>query len=132
MRSQDTAGSVTAGPAAGQTAGRRLLIDGKLVEAESTYPSLNPATGEVLGHAPEADVTHAAAAVEAARRAFDAGGSARLDGGEAKLGPPHGPGAGPPTSHCGSAAWINCTRHWSNTATSSPRSPSPRSAPPRH
>ncbi|MEB3061862.1 MULTISPECIES: aldehyde dehydrogenase family protein [Mycolicibacter] len=70
MRSQDTAGSVTAG----QTAGRRLLIDGKLVEGVNTYPSLNPATGEVLGHAPEADVTHAAAAVEAARRAFDDSG----------------------------------------------------------
>ncbi|MEB3051442.1 aldehyde dehydrogenase family protein [Mycolicibacter sp. MYC123] len=70
MRSQDTAGAVTAG----QTAERRLLIDGKLVEAENTYASLNPATGVVLGHAPEADVTHAAAAVEAARRAFDDSG----------------------------------------------------------
>jgi len=70
MRSQDTAGAVTAG----QTAERRLLIDGKLVEAENTYASLNPATGVVLGHAPEAGVTHAAAAVEAARRAFDDSG----------------------------------------------------------
>jgi hypothetical protein len=33
---------------------RRLLIDGKLLDAERTYPSLNPATGEVLGHAPDA------------------------------------------------------------------------------
>jgi hypothetical protein len=30
---------------------RRLLIDGKLVEAGRTFPSLNPATGEVLGRA---------------------------------------------------------------------------------
>ena len=49
----------------------RLLIDGWLVESERTYPSLNPATGEVIGHAPDATVAHATAAVAAARRAFD-------------------------------------------------------------
>ncbi len=50
----------------------RLLIDGKLVEAGRTFPSLNPATGEVLGHAPDATTADAEAAVAAARRAFDA------------------------------------------------------------
>ena len=49
----------------------RLLIDGWLVESERTYPSLNPATGEVIGHAPDATVAQATAAVAAARRAFD-------------------------------------------------------------
>jgi aldehyde dehydrogenase (NAD+) len=50
---------------------KRMLIDGKLVEAERTYPTLNPATGEVLGYAPDATVADAEAAVAAARRAFD-------------------------------------------------------------
>jgi aldehyde dehydrogenase (NAD+) len=52
---------------------RRMLIDGKLVEAQRSYPSLNPATGEVLGDAPDATVADAEAAIAAARRAFDAG-----------------------------------------------------------
>ena len=52
-------------------ADRRLLIDGKLLETSRTFPSLNPATGEVLGHAPDATVGDAEAAVAAARRAFD-------------------------------------------------------------
>jgi aldehyde dehydrogenase (NAD+) len=52
-------------------ADRRLLIDGQLVEAERTFPSLNPATGEVLGFAPDATVADAEKAVAAARRAFD-------------------------------------------------------------
>lgn len=51
----------------------QMLIDGKLVGAERTYPSVNPATGEVLGHAPDASVADAQAAIAAARRAFDAG-----------------------------------------------------------
>jgi aldehyde dehydrogenase (NAD+) len=55
-----------------QDAHRRLLIDGKLVEAGRTFPSLNPATGEVLGRAPDATVGDAEAAVAAARLAFDA------------------------------------------------------------
>ncbi|MDX6741058.1 aldehyde dehydrogenase family protein [Actinocorallia sp. A-T 12471] len=58
-------GSVDAGAA------RRLLIDGELVGAARTFPTLNPATGEVLGHAPDASADDAAAAVAAARRAFD-------------------------------------------------------------
>src|SRR6266542_1448124 len=50
-----------------------LLIDGKLVPAEGgrTFTSINPATEEVLGEAPDATVADAARAVEAARRAFD-------------------------------------------------------------
>jgi acyl-CoA reductase-like NAD-dependent aldehyde dehydrogenase len=49
----------------------RMLIDGKLVEAERTYPSVNPATGQVIGHAPDASPADAQAAIAAARRAFD-------------------------------------------------------------
>ncbi|ORV41128.1 aldehyde dehydrogenase [Mycolicibacter engbaekii] len=63
----------TAETAADERVDRRLLINGELVGADTTYPSLNPATGEVLGHAPEAGVEHARAAVAAAREAFDAG-----------------------------------------------------------
>ncbi|MDX2541592.1 aldehyde dehydrogenase family protein [Streptomyces sp. WI04-05B] len=50
---------------------KRLLIDGSLVGTEKTFPSLNPATGEVLGQAPDATVAQTEAAVAAARRAFD-------------------------------------------------------------
>jgi aldehyde dehydrogenase (NAD+) len=50
---------------------RRLLIDGQLIEASGVFPSINPATGTVLGHAPDASVADAEAAVAAARRAFD-------------------------------------------------------------
>ncbi|XVQ14714.1 aldehyde dehydrogenase family protein [Spirillospora sp. CA-255316] len=50
---------------------KRLLIDGRLVETERTFTSLNPATGEALGEAPDATVADAETAVEAARRAFD-------------------------------------------------------------
>jgi aldehyde dehydrogenase (NAD+) len=56
------------------TKDKRLLIDGKLVETERTFPSLNPATGEVIGNAPDAGVAEAEAAVAAARRAFDTTG----------------------------------------------------------
>nr|WP_242639146.1 aldehyde dehydrogenase family protein [Mycolicibacterium sp. S2-37] len=55
----------------GSAAARHLLIGGELRDAERTYPSLNPATGEVLGHAPDASVADARDAVAAARRAFD-------------------------------------------------------------
>ena len=50
---------------------RRMLIGGKLLEASRTFPSINPATGAVLGRAPDATVADAEAAVAAARRAFD-------------------------------------------------------------
>jgi acyl-CoA reductase-like NAD-dependent aldehyde dehydrogenase len=52
-------------------AAKRLLVDGHLVEAEQTFASVNPATGEVLGWAPDATVKQAEASVAAARRAFD-------------------------------------------------------------
>ena len=51
----------------------RLLIDGELVEASggAAFPTINPATEEVLGVAADAGPDDAAAAVAAARRAFD-------------------------------------------------------------
>ena len=55
----------------GGAAARRLLIDGQLVQAERTFPSVNPATGEVFAWAPDATAAHAQASVAAARRAFD-------------------------------------------------------------
>ncbi len=66
MRSQQAAGST-----AEHVADRRLLIDGRLVTAAATYPSTNPATGDVLGYAPDGGVADARAAITAARRAFD-------------------------------------------------------------
>ncbi len=78
MPVQDTADaasgttSVTIAAAAPQPqADRRLLIDGRLVTAEATFPSINPATGAVIGHAPDADAVQPEAAIAAARRAFD-------------------------------------------------------------
>jgi acyl-CoA reductase-like NAD-dependent aldehyde dehydrogenase len=49
---------------------KRLLIDGRLVETARTFPTINPATGEVLDQAPDATPADAEAAVAAARRAF--------------------------------------------------------------
>jgi aldehyde dehydrogenase (NAD+) len=54
-----------------QKADRRMLIDGQLVETSGTFPSINPATEEVVGYAPDATVADAETAVAAARRAFD-------------------------------------------------------------
>ncbi|WP_245905867.1 aldehyde dehydrogenase family protein [Mycolicibacterium palauense] len=50
-----------------------MLIDGRLLGAQSgaTFPSVNPATGQVVGFAPNATVADAEQAVAAARRAFD-------------------------------------------------------------
>jgi acyl-CoA reductase-like NAD-dependent aldehyde dehydrogenase len=50
---------------------RRMLINGQLVETDRTFATLNPATGEILGHAPDASAAEAEAAIAAARRAFD-------------------------------------------------------------
>ncbi|MEV5829116.1 aldehyde dehydrogenase family protein [Spirillospora sp. NPDC052242] len=50
---------------------KNLLIDGRLVETERTYPSVNPATGEEFDRAPDATTADAERAVAAARRAFD-------------------------------------------------------------
>ncbi len=49
------------------------LIDGKLVAASdgSSYPILNPATGEEIGRAPDGTAADVDAAIAAARRAFD-------------------------------------------------------------
>jgi aldehyde dehydrogenase (NAD+) len=54
----------------------RLLIDGQLTEARSgaRYPNLNPATEETLGMVADAGADDAAAAIAAARRAFDESG----------------------------------------------------------
>ncbi|BBY86578.1 aldehyde dehydrogenase [Mycolicibacterium tokaiense] len=49
-----------------------LLIDGKLVPGSAgTFPTVNPATEEVLGVAADADAADMGGAIEAARRAFD-------------------------------------------------------------
>ena len=51
----------------------RLLIDGELTAASdgTTYPILNPATGEEIGQAPDASAEDVDAAIAAARGAFD-------------------------------------------------------------
>ena len=58
---------------------QRLLIDGELVEAAggAVFPTINPATEEVLGVAADAGPDAAEAAVAAARRAFDTTGWSR-------------------------------------------------------
>jgi acyl-CoA reductase-like NAD-dependent aldehyde dehydrogenase len=78
MPVQDTADtalgttSVTIADAAPESpVDRRLLIDGRLVTTDQSFPSINPATGAVVGHAPDAGVEQAEAAIAAARRAFD-------------------------------------------------------------
>jgi hypothetical protein len=40
-------------------ADRRLLIGGRLVSTDRVFASLNPATGEVIGHAPDAGLDEA-------------------------------------------------------------------------
>jgi acyl-CoA reductase-like NAD-dependent aldehyde dehydrogenase len=78
MPAQDTAeaalgttSGTIADAAPGSQVDRRLLIDGRLVSADKTFPSINPATGAVIGHAPDAGIEQAEAAIAAARRAFD-------------------------------------------------------------
>ncbi|HTX98249.1 MAG TPA: aldehyde dehydrogenase family protein [Mycobacterium sp.] len=70
MSAQDTA-EIVADAAPEPHANRLLLIDGGLVNADKTFPSVNPATGALIGHAPDAGVREADAAIAAARRAFD-------------------------------------------------------------
>jgi aldehyde dehydrogenase (NAD+) len=70
-RFRDTDTDTDAAAAAAAHADRRLLIDGRLVTADRVFPSVNPATGEMVGHAPDAGVAEAEAAIAAARRAFD-------------------------------------------------------------
>ncbi len=51
-----------------------MLIDGEMVASEDgqTFPVVNPATGETVGHAPKATARDVERAVEAAARAFPA------------------------------------------------------------
>jgi phenylacetaldehyde dehydrogenase len=59
---------------------RKMLIDGKWVNAASgkTFPTYNPATGEVLAQVAEGDSADIDAAVKAARKAFDSGPWSRM------------------------------------------------------
>jgi len=70
---------MSARPAGTLRGEERLLIDGHLLPAESgaRYPNISPATEEVLGYAADAGIDDAAAAVAAARRAFDQSGWAQ-------------------------------------------------------
>jgi phenylacetaldehyde dehydrogenase len=66
------------------TAKRRLLIDGKWVDAQSgrTFPVYNPATGEVLDECAAGEKADIDLAVKAARRAFERGPWSRLTPGQ--------------------------------------------------
>ena len=57
----------------GFVAESRMLIDGKLVDAESgaRFANINPATEEVLGEVADGSAADMRRAIEAARRAFD-------------------------------------------------------------
>ena len=59
---------------------RKMLIDGKWVNAASgkTFPTYNPATGEVLAQVAEGDRQDIDLAVKAARKAFDSGPWSRI------------------------------------------------------
>lgn len=61
-------------PRKGCGADRRMLLDGLLAEAGNaqTLPSVNPATGQILGYAPDCTIRDTERSVAAARRAFDA------------------------------------------------------------
>ncbi len=50
----------------------RLIIGGEAVEGVGSYEIVNPATEQVVAHAPEASVEQANAAVDAAADAFTA------------------------------------------------------------
>ena len=54
---------------------RKMFVDGKWVEAASgkTFPTYNPATGEVMAQVAEGDREDINRAVKAARKAFDGG-----------------------------------------------------------
>ena len=66
------------------TTNRRMLIDGKWVDAKSgdTFHVYNPATGEVMAHVAAGDHAEVDLAVKAARRAFEEGPWSRLTHGE--------------------------------------------------
>jgi len=76
MSSQDTVSVANGGQGGREAAAvldvdKRLLIDGQLVATERTFASINPATGDIVGYAPDAGVAEAEASIAAARRAFD-------------------------------------------------------------
>ncbi|AWK71106.1 aldehyde dehydrogenase [Rhodococcus oxybenzonivorans] len=76
MSSQDTVSAANGGHGGREAAtvldvDKRLLIDGQLVATERTFASINPATGDIVGYAPDAGVAEAEASIAAARRAFD-------------------------------------------------------------
>lgn len=71
MSPQDNGSTAVVDGATSTGVTKPLLIDGKLVTLDKTFPSYNPATGELYGHAPDAGVEEAEAAIAAARRAFD-------------------------------------------------------------
>ncbi len=74
--SQGTVTPAEINDGSGPTGGirKRMLIDGVLVDKERIFDSVNPATGEVLGAAPDGDVADAEAAIAAARKAFEESG----------------------------------------------------------
>src|SRR5271166_1881067 len=63
---------------------RKMFIDGKFVDAASgkTFPSYNPATGEVMAKVAEGDREDINRAVQAARKAFDSGKWTKMSGSE--------------------------------------------------
>ena len=78
MAAQDTTAAVVSDDhgregVSGPEVDRWMLIDGRLVAAQrgQRFPSLNPANGNVIGHAPDGTVADAERAIAAARRAFD-------------------------------------------------------------
>src|SRR5579859_2490137 len=72
MPSQQTATAIVgASPSTDSGPNRWLLIDGQLVTTDRVFASVNPATGDVIGHAPDAGIEEAQRAIAAARRAFD-------------------------------------------------------------
>jgi len=66
------------------SAPRKMLIGGKWLEAasEKTFPTYNPATGEILAHVAEGNGTDVDRAVTAARNAFESGPWRRLTASE--------------------------------------------------
>ena len=63
------------------SAPRKILIDGKWGDAlsERTFPTFNPATGDVLCHVPDGQKEDIDRAVKAARHAFEQGAMANPD-----------------------------------------------------
>jgi phenylacetaldehyde dehydrogenase len=66
------------------TSNRRLLIDGKWIEAQSgeKFPVYNPASGEILHQCAAGDKADIDLAVKAARRAFEQGAWPRMTHGQ--------------------------------------------------